>query len=121
MTKSKTDNISIINIDIIRCSKHNLVCFEGLIKEIVSSGSRKVILNFDGCKYLDDSFLLSLLSLFKELALSEREIKFVAKNHLISHILKGSKINKIIEVFESLPEALGADNKSYFKEYSIKC
>ncbi len=101
----KKGEIGIINIknDL---TKEYVKEFEDVFNNIIEDGSNKVIINFENVNFVVSQVLGIIIIKTKRLRENNGDIRIVNSNSYIDRLLSIIGIGKIIDVYQTLDEAL---------------
>lgn len=82
--------------------------FKGLARDLVGSGTRRVILDFSGTDVLDSTGLGAIFSLYRRLNTLGGEMALVEPTSQVETMLKLTRTNRVFERYDSIEEARSA-------------
>ncbi len=80
------------------------------IRDLVSKGKQKVILNLAETTYVDSSGIQEMISGFSILANQGAGLKLLALNKRVKDLLQITKLYNVFEVYEDEADAIGSFN-----------
>lgn len=104
--KTKVDEISIVNVNLQQATYTHAAEFKTCLEELIKLGNYKIILDFSKCQFVDSTFLGSIAVLLKALRTVSGNIKIVYTDLVIKTIMESNGIHRVIEIYESLDDAL---------------
>jgi len=75
------------------------------VRECFQGGNVKVVLQMNNVPFIDSAGLETLLALYGEAMALGGEVKISAPTDIGKDILKATRLNNVIEVYESTPDA----------------
>jgi len=80
----------------------------GAIRELVASGSNKILLNLGGVKYIDSSGIGELIANYTTAGRNGGQLKLLNLTDKVQDLLVITKLLTVFDVYENEPEALSS-------------
>lgn len=102
----KKDDIAIIDINLKKATLENTENFRTLLMQIIDEGTKKIIVDFSKCEYVDSTFLGTLVVALKAGNNAGCKIKLVCNKKVAFIICEITKLSSVFEVYNELDEAI---------------
>ena len=82
--------------------------FRRHVAATIDAGARKRVLNLEGVTYMDSSGLGELISCYTAMQKLSGGVKLLHLNDRLQHLLTVTKLNALLETFDSEPSAISS-------------
>lgn len=98
--------ITILTVNLNEATLVNSASLRCELESLLKKAKNHLIIDLSNCRYIDSSFLGSIAVYLKNFRNLDGDIKVVYSGMLVRTIFETSGINRAIDTFESLEEAL---------------
>ena len=91
-----------------RIDSNNAPEFEGKLKELMSNGRHKLVLNLAGVSYMSSAGLRTLVSTLKECKKRNGDMRLAAPSERVAEVLSLAGLDSLFQVFEDDTVAVGS-------------
>lgn len=106
LSKEKTNNILVLNIEEKEANLSKADHFKQLVIEEIDKGERKLIVSFKNVEYIDSSFLGALVGVLKHLLPLKGQLVLSDLNGDIENLFELTRLNKIFNIKKDVNTAM---------------
>lgn len=100
-------NISVVFFNLNKAMLINAAIFKRIVLDVIHSGTQKLILDFQICKFIDSTFLGVLVTISKALKDVNGHLRLVLSNEIKDNMLFTiTNVDKVFDIYYDLKDAL---------------
>lgn len=109
---TKKEDIVIEEVNLVKATKEQAEEFKTILLNHIEEGNTKLVIDLHQCDFVDSTFLSTLLIALKAVMAKGGSLKLATLKNEVMEVMEATGMNKVFEIFSSLPEALESFKKS---------
>ena len=102
------DDIRIITVNLKQATISNADEFRIVLNEDINKGWKKIVVDLNGCEFMDSVFFGSLVSGLKEIVKIEGEIKICSSTSDARKMLEHTRADRVFDLYNNREEAINS-------------
>ncbi len=100
------DGVFVIEVNLIRSTLNEAIAFRKIVKEDISSGHTKLVIDLNKCDYIDSTFFGAIVLASKMLIDLGYKLKVVKPTIVGEHIFTYTDYRKVFDKYKTREEAI---------------
>jgi anti-anti-sigma factor len=108
--RTENNGVVVYQVTLSRATVNDAMEFKQLLLDDVKLRKAKIVIDFSSCEFIDSTFLGVLVTSHKKASEYGGNIKLVADKPAVESMFEMTKVNRIINTFPTVDEALSSFN-----------
>lgn len=95
-------------VNLIKATKEQAEEFKYILLKHIEEGDIKIIADLHQCKFVDSTFLSTLLIALKASMKKGGNLKLASPKHDVAEVLEATGMNRVFDIYPNISEAIGS-------------